>query len=59
VRVHHSLIRLAAGTTATATVCGCTRTSALIEAFRRTFGTTPGRHRQAASVGGGADLPAG
>ncbi|CAG7617354.1 AraC family transcriptional regulator [Actinacidiphila bryophytorum] len=49
-RLHHSLILLAAGTTvtATATACGYTHTSAFIEAFRHAFGTTPGRHRQPA-----------
>lgn len=59
-RLHHSLIALAAGATvtATATACGYTHTSAFIEAFRHAFGTTPGRHRQAASGGDGADLRA-
>lgn len=47
-RLHHSLMLLAAGTsvTATATACGYAHTSAFIEAFRHAFGTTPGRHRR-------------
>ncbi|MFG1806077.1 AraC family transcriptional regulator [Streptomyces sp. NPDC049040] len=49
-RLHHSLILLAAGSTvtATATACGYAHTSAFVEAFRHAFGTTPGRHRDPA-----------
>ncbi|SHK99162.1 AraC family transcriptional regulator [Actinacidiphila paucisporea] len=47
-RLHHSLILLAAGTTVTttATACGYAHTSAFIEAFRQAFGTTPGRYHR-------------
>jgi AraC-like DNA-binding protein len=46
-RLHHSVKLLAAGrsVTAVATACGYSGTSAFIEAFRRTFGTTPGNYR--------------
>jgi AraC-like DNA-binding protein len=46
-RLHHSVKLLAAdrSVTAVATACGYSSTSAFIEAFRRTFGTTPGNYR--------------
>jgi AraC-like DNA-binding protein len=45
-RLHHSLVLLAAGTpvTATATACGYANPSAFIQAFRLAFGQTPGRY---------------
>nr|WP_232792479.1 helix-turn-helix transcriptional regulator [Actinacidiphila yeochonensis] len=45
-RLHHSLTLLAAGheVTRTAIACGYANPSAFIEAFRRAFGTTPGRY---------------
>ncbi|WP_435128325.1 AraC family transcriptional regulator [Actinacidiphila sp. bgisy144] len=46
-RLHHSLTLLAGGrsVTSTAGACGYANPSAFIEAFRLTFGTTPGRGR--------------
>lgn len=45
-RLHHSLMLLAAGqsVTSAATACGYANPSAFIEAFRHAFGVTPGRH---------------
>lgn len=45
-RLHHSLTLLASGlpVASVASACGYTNASAFIEAFRRSFGTTPGRY---------------
>lgn len=56
-RLHHSLKLLAVGTSVTrvAVECGYATPSAFIEAFRTTFGTTPGAYRKEALRGSRAD----
>ena len=64
-RIHHSLVLLAEGTsvTDTAIVCGWSNPSSFIEAFSRAVGQTPGRYQatlvREAPAGWRGELPAG